>query len=181
MIKVLFDLTGWQTNGRRGIGRYTINFAQSLVQRNDIDLSFIYTKRWNLTDLPSVITEYPIYSFEDGLLDRFNFLILSDPLCHDIDTLATSIKNCDSITTIFYDLIPLIFAKDYLKTAQTRLDYVKCLESLKVIDHFFAFQTAQSMICNRIYQYLHIKLPASMAVLMFQNFQNTQVLLNGMT
>ena len=142
MIKVLFDLTGWQTNGSRGIGRYTINFAQSLVQHNDIDLSFIYTKRWNLTDLPPVITEYPIYSFEDGLTDRFDFLILSDPLCHDIDTLATSIKNCDSITTIFYDLIPLIFAKDYLKTAQTRLDYIKCLESLKVIDHFFCISNS---------------------------------------
>lgn len=137
MKKILFDLTGWQTNGRRGIGRYTLNFALALIKHSDFDISFIYSKRWQLIDLPESILRHKIYSYEDDISEKFDFLILSDPMCHDLDTLKITIKCCNVITSIFYDLIPLVYAKDYLSNPQVRLDYIKCLESLKVIDFFF--------------------------------------------
>lgn len=153
MKKILFDLTGWQTSGTRGIGRYTINLALALIRSNSLNISFIYSNHWQLHNLPKELFSHKIISYDEKLTENFDYLILSDPIDHDITGLQNVISSCKTITCIFYDLIPLIFAKDYLSNTQSRLDYVKHLATLNIIDHFFCISKCTE---HDLHTYLNI-------------------------
>ena len=153
MKRILFDLTGWQTSGTRGIGRYTINLALALIRSNSLNISFIYSNHWRLQNLPNELLSHKIFSYDEKITENYDFLILSDPIDLDITGLQNVIGSCKTISCIFYDLIPLIYAKDYLSNPQSRLDYAKHLATLNIIDHFFCISKCTE---HDLHTYLNI-------------------------
>ena len=111
--------------------------AKALLRDPRVNITFTYTLQNKLSDLPDELRFSRFLPLEEAPSERFNCLLLTDPMSWDIDTIDNYIQHIDFLTSIFYDLIPLIYPNKYLHEFKTKISYVRRLESLKIIKMFF--------------------------------------------
>ena len=153
-MNILFDLRKYQSNIHRGIGRYVSSLIEHIIKNDKtIDVNILLYK---FLPLPPFYKNYTdsinIYYYEN--LHSYNFeqkidhWFFDDVLgflerCKDINTFFDELypqkllDNCNNISGIIHDFIPLVFAKDYLNDKTQQLKYLLQIESTKVVDHFF--------------------------------------------
>ncbi|MCL2312632.1 MAG: glycosyltransferase [Firmicutes bacterium] len=151
-MKILFDLRTAQIASNRGIGRYAVSLLRHILKNtpeNEIQTSVLLFKEREHIDLSFLRKDTCFYYIED--IADYNF-----DECFDfwfIDSFFDSevvkkisfseyfpkniLIHTKKIVGIMHDLIPLVFAKDYLDDEQKRLQYLFEFETLKCVDHFF--------------------------------------------
>ena len=146
MLRLLFDFRSYQTQSKRGIGRYVLNLARAITDIENVELSLlISTKLPSETipeDLKSKAEVYTVESFENyPINDNFDFLIKGS-IFEDNHKLIfqfpkTVLKKCNDVVGISYDLIPLLFPRDYLMDDNRKYHYANLIECLKYLSHIF--------------------------------------------
>lgn len=156
-MRILFDFRVYQFAYNRGIGRYIYDLVNYMIKNdinNNLDISIFLRK--DVGNFPKFDEKYNIkyYFYEDlnkySLTEKFDFWFFDDFMCYqkltDINKFFDILfpkklkDNSKKIVGILYDLIPLVFSKDYLlqKDKTFTSKYLIHLETLKIIDYFFA-------------------------------------------
>lgn len=152
-LKILIDFSGWHVHKDRGIGRYLISLVGSLLKFNvsvDIILEATEEERVLLRELFARQTVGFIFTYEKPLEKMYDFFVVGDYFSSHSWLELKQIKNCKKIVGIVYDLIPLIFAKNYLnKNFVDDLKYAISLELIYASDHIFTIsKSTKKDICE---------------------------------
>lgn len=177
-MKIAIDLLGAQSdNAKRGIGRYTLAMTKSLIEYSgDHDIFIILNGELgsNLQDLigqfsgvlprshikiwypPAVqpkdtnIAEDIRLAFIDSL--KVDLLVISSFMEGFSDNMAVVSVSKNSRTptaVILYDLIPYIFAKEYLVNPDMKKWYMQKFDQLKNADLFLAISGSAAFECEK--------------------------------
>lgn len=155
VVRILFDFRIYQYAYNRGIGRYIYDLVRYILKNdknNELETS-IFLKR-EIQNFPEFDEKYNIkfYFYED--LDKYNFKEKFDFWFFDDFMVAQKMgdvncffdnlfpeklrNNSKKIVGIAYDLIPVVFSKEYFLNKIFKTKYILLLETLKVVDHLFA-------------------------------------------
>ena len=160
-MKILFDLRSWQISHARGIGRYFLGLFNAMVCMEGVEAYALISEKYDVPIPPSVSKNAQIYILErwaqykvaKGAFDFFFRGNMFDyGYCNTFDVVFPEdvMKCCDGVVAIMHDLIPLLFPKDYLSNNMSRLGYGVQLETLRVVDHFFANSKCTRDDCIRL-------------------------------
>lgn len=150
-MKLLFDFSGWLVHKERGIGRYLVALVSSLAaskHRSTTSIEIVLPRGTSsdVAELKEVFQEFRIPVFnglEIAQNSFFDYLVVGDFFSSSAWCSLKNLKNCRKITGIVYDLIPLIFANNYLnKNLKKDLTYALSLETLFIPDHLFTISEA---------------------------------------
>lgn len=145
-MKLLFDFRSYQISKYRGVGRYILSLAESIVDIEDVELSVLYSSELAPMDLNKTflnkVTTYCYENFSNYKIDgKFDFFIKGNffEKTKDISYIfpLQVLTVCKDIVGINYDLIPLIFAGDYLCNAIKIEQYLSWLTYLNYASHIF--------------------------------------------
>lgn len=145
-MKLLIDFRSYQISKNRGIGRYILALTEELTKLTDIKISCLISQKLSSFELPlDIQRKVSLYVLENfsqyNIKDNFDFFVkgnfFDDHLCSDNDIYPLQVlQKCNDVVGILYDLIPLVYAGNYLRsTAKT--NYAKCFELMKYASHFF--------------------------------------------
>ena len=176
-MRIVIDSVAIYGSKDRGIGKYTINQFDAIIEANPQDEFFyvnyydtphvgVYLKEQsNLTEISlytgknCVLAKDPRYqellgSMIRGVIDRYSievFYVTSPFNCEDICTYQEKWFGNAKVVATFYDLIPLLFKEHYLQDPQAKKLYLNRLESLRWMDHFFAIsRSAREDLCDKV-------------------------------
>lgn len=155
-MRILFDFRIYQFAYNRGIGRYIYDLVNHMIKNdinNNLDISIFLRK--DVGNFPKFDEKYNLkyYFYEDlkkyNFEKSFDFWFFDDFLCTqkltDINNFFDILfpkklrDNSKKIVGITHDLIPLVFAKNYLsEDIIIKKLYLIQLETLKIVDYFFA-------------------------------------------
>lgn len=152
-MRILFDLRISQILHNSGVGRYITGLVNAILkQKNNNQIFIIFDKEMsnNLLNIDYDKVD-EIYYFQD--LNKYNFKEKFDVLFLDDFLFYAKIKNINYffdelfpekirnntkyIVSILHDLVPFIFAKDFLNDPLIRSKYILAFETHKIVDHFF--------------------------------------------
>lgn len=152
-MRILFDLRISQILYNSGVGRYITGLVNAILkQKNNNQIFIIFDKEMsnNLLNIDYDKVD-EIYYFQD--LNKYNFKEKFDVLFLDDFLFYAKIKNINYffdelfpekirnntkyIVSILHDLVPFIFAKDFLNDPLIRSKYILAFETHKIVDHFF--------------------------------------------
>lgn len=146
-MNLLFDFSGWVNHRQRGIGRYLVSVVESLLDEkysNSISVDIILPNGKD-TDVDELKQTFDIPGLKifNGLnipsTSTYDYFVVGDFFSSSTWLSLRNLKNCGKIVGIVYDLIPLVFAKDYLnKDLKRDLEYAIYLETLYIADHLFS-------------------------------------------
>lgn len=152
-MRILFDLRISQILHNSGVGRYITGLVNAILkQKNDNQIFIIFDKEMSNNFLNIDYDKVDeIYYFQD--LNKYNFKEKFDVLFLDDFLFYAKIKNINYffdelfpekirnntkyIVSILHDLVPFIFAKDFLNDPLIRSKYILAFETHKIVDHFF--------------------------------------------
>lgn len=145
-MKILIDLRSYQISKNRGIGRYVLALTEELAKISSLSVSGIISKDLAPVELSNnvcpKINLYVLENFEQyDIKENFDFFIKGnffDDFLHESSTIYPPqiMQKCNDVVGILYDLIPLIYAGNYLDN-EFKEDYIKNFELMKYASHFF--------------------------------------------
>jgi glycosyltransferase involved in cell wall biosynthesis len=158
-MKIGIDIQALQSEGSRdrGIGRYTQAVVEGLVSRQtQIEYAMYASKTLpqpsvNLNNIPCQWINFPDHVISVGndflmkaviLSSKAEAVLFPSPLQGNGTTIPSFTNFPIKIFTICYDLIPLIFAKQYLSNEILHNFYMRRLNNLKHADLVFAISEA---------------------------------------
>lgn len=146
---IIFDFRYCQNNLNRGVGRYSVDLIKNFINGFRDKYDFFLLVNYN-NDIPFLdfdiqficeeeLSQYEITKEFDIYFccNFFDSQISSPPINKKIASISKI------ITGLLYDLIPLVFAGNYLfnginnNEKYLRLKYALGLSSLKILDHIF--------------------------------------------
>ena len=146
-MKILFDFRSYQISAQRGIGRYFLSLYEHLIKYAEVEASLLLTKNEKM-NLPSYLVDnIPLYLLEDfdnyeieenfDFLFKGNFFDLHDNMV-SLQYPKNVIEKCNQIVGIAHDVIPLVFANNYLSTKIDAWKYCQALETMNLANYLFA-------------------------------------------
>lgn len=157
-MKILFDFVSYQISAKRGIGRYILAMYEHMAKIGGFE-SYILVSNQFPMDLPdSVVSSGKIYTLEswnDYNIDtKFDFFFAGCFFDSAVNPLQKKyvniIKRCEQIVGIMYDLIPLVFAKNYLSNPTARNNYATSMTTLNLASHLFAISECSRQDCIKL-------------------------------
>lgn len=157
-MKILFDFVSYQISAKRGVGRYILAMYEHMVKIGGFE-SYILISNKYPTDLPdNVIKSSKIYTLEAwedyNINTNFDFFFQGNFFDQESSPLRKEyvdiIRHCNQIVGVMYDLIPLVFAKNYLSGIETRDNYAKSMNSLNIASHLFAISECSRQDCIKL-------------------------------
>jgi glycosyltransferase involved in cell wall biosynthesis/GT2 family glycosyltransferase len=149
-----------ESSRKRGIGRYLYNLLKYVFESSPEHLFRLYGERppWHLEHLAPLLgrenVEYRTY--HPSFSEEMSVFLLTDPLpvLEDINLLPYPLGSVPC-ATIIYDLIPLVFADQYLApNPRLHEQYMRKLETLKAL--VSRYLTISSFVADDLKQRLRI-------------------------
>lgn len=144
-MRLLFDFSGWLEHKQRGIGRYLTSLVSSLLSTErlgpiEVDIILPDGSDSDVAELKEKLKGANVFNGLSISHSKFyDFFIVGDFFSKHSWLSLKNLKNCKRIVGIVYDLIPLIYAKNYLNhNIKQDLKYAISLELLFFADHLFA-------------------------------------------
>lgn len=138
-IKILFDFRSYQESWDRGVGRYVFDLFNELKKIKGVSYKIIISNSLPKYDELKIYDHYVCES-ENDEIENFDFLFkcnLFDDYSDLEDIFPRKFYNkCICTVAILYDLIPLIFPKNYL--SGNPASYLRKFETFSLVDHIFA-------------------------------------------
>ena len=126
---IVFDIESLQNPGykNRGIGRYTRNLLGA-ARKAEIDFAVTYSPAYSPPDISRLtVPELFIPATRPNLMELSpDWLITASPFERSLGATARLFRECHpqaKIATIMYDLIPMVFERDYLSDHLERHRY----------------------------------------------------------
>ncbi len=159
-MKILFDFISYQISAQRGIGRYILSMYEHMIKLGGFESYILVSNKYPL-DLPETVIKsgkiYMLESWNDYNIDiDFDFFFRGDFFPSRGDTDLSTIlpvdvvKQCKQIVGIMYDLIPLVFAKNYLSQSTLIENYAKAMDNLNLVSHLFAISENSRQDCIKL-------------------------------
>lgn len=159
-MKILFDFISYQISAQRGVGRYILAMYEHMVKIGGFESYILISDKYPMNLPESVIQSGHIYTLElwnnyntDNHFDFFfrgDFFPARDGT--DLNTVLPQqvIQHCDQIVGVMYDLIPLVFAKNYLADSGIAARYASALTNLNLVSHLFAISENSRQDCIKL-------------------------------
>lgn len=152
MIKILFDITGWQVYPNRGIGNYIYWFVNSLAEERNVQLTLLYDNKIKFSasqqQLPTKVDL--IYDKNQCLNIKFDCLLIGSLVNGKSRRWLEFMDICRTSIAIFYDLIPFIYSDRYLTNVEIRDEYIIDISCLRLIDKIYCISNSTLRDVHRI-------------------------------
>jgi len=146
-MRILIDYRSYQISKFRGIGRYIQGLAEAMIRSWEVDISLLVSDKFECIELSDNILskKVNIYTLENWdnyiITEPFDFFFKGNFFEYnpnpDYIIPLKVLKKCRSIVGIDHDLIPLIFAGNYLQSEISQKNYTAWLNYLNYSEHIF--------------------------------------------
>ena len=146
-MKVLFDLRSYQISARRGIGRYFLSLCKYMLKDKSIEPYFLISKHYDTTIPDGLDKNATVLLAEDfanyDIKENFDFLFKGnffDEHNYSFNTILPPevVEKCNKLVGITHDVIPLVFANNYLKDDDATFVYANHMDCLRLTNYLFA-------------------------------------------
>lgn len=142
-MKILFDCRCCQVYKQRGIDNYFQDLIAALIIYGGVQSTILYSRNLPAPSFKAIVednSEFLVLEDFDQIehkswdyLFKGAFFDVSIMECYPSDIL----RCCKDVVGVLYDLIPLLFPKDYLNSIELKRLYAGQIEALKYSSHLF--------------------------------------------
>lgn len=149
-MKILFDFRSCQLSEGRGIGRYLYSLLVAMQRQSNIELVLLLSKTLQnaITDeiennariiyIEEVINKEIDEEFDIYFITNFFECAIADELHFP----SNLIKKSKVVVGIMYDLIPMLFPKNYFPNIYDSIWYAKKFDNISIAKHIFTISEA---------------------------------------